>query len=148
MKRRNGKRKGSTDLNTRDLNAGSDETAVKARHVDVSHGTKRRVGDGRLEVHTLRRRRGILIVTHDGSWLRLGLNTDVGNGGGLLVVGGGGEMMLRGHEDLLRLLLLLLLQRVKLRVVAGAVGNGRLVAEAEVGIGRRVPLNAVVGHEA
>lgn len=40
------------------------ETIVKARHINVLHGTKGSVRNRRLEVHAMNRRRSVLIVTH------------------------------------------------------------------------------------
>lgn len=50
-----------TDLSTRD------EAAVKARHVNMGDGPKRRVRDGRLEVGAGRRRGAVLVVAHRGN---------------------------------------------------------------------------------
>jgi hypothetical protein len=88
-----------------DLNTGN--ATVKARHINVLHRTKGRVRHWRLEMHTLNRRRSVLIVTHD-VWMigsgSLGAYSDIGDGR-LSVVGWSGvdegsRMKLREREDL------------------------------------------------
>lgn len=88
-----------------DLNTG--KATVKARHINMLHWTKGRVRNRRLEMHTLNRRRSVLIVTHDVWMIRSGslrADSDIGNGR-LSVVGWSGvdegsRMKLREGEDL------------------------------------------------
>ena len=57
-----GRGRNKLDGRMTDLNNARDQATVKARHVDVRNRTKRGVRHRRLEMHTRRKRRGILIV--------------------------------------------------------------------------------------